>query len=503
MHFMMVSCSSTLSLNQAPAMSAFPIAFLDECKFAQVKPPRRGDMLADLFIKKTFEYPPAAVTDVQGKPIECGPISTRLVGVEPNYPEILHKPELQQVSVHAKDKSHLDAYPLLFESCITYQGQPYGCRNSTVFRVQIANPCDTTTVRSNRIPSTLSARITEVDEIDLRLAPTFWPWDEEFYVSGQAYVNLCQPLKHALYYAGTDIVADWAFVDPERGLLKIEPYVGVDLGVHQLTMRTTLALYDVSVVSTEDFEVQVYDCIPTVLTNGADIPDIVYKWGYIEKTYDASTMLNQYSQSPDCGYPIVFEAFYHSNRATDALTPIAEVREVQYYAEAGVFGFQKCGPSAMDDPECLETPYTKVIPIRLVATAGQSAPVFLDFDIIFKPDCSKDTIHFHDNEDFADITYYMMAPPKPTEIRPIYSQAIPECALSCRLSEQMVLWDPVSADTIVSQFSLGKGDLIIQSADHNKDDTRVILAVECTSVESQVTTTDGSPDRKDAVSFRV
>ena len=77
-------------------------------------------MLADLFIKKTFDYPPATVTDVQGKPLECGPISTRLVGVEPNYPEILHNPEKLQVSVHAKDDSQLDSYPLLFESCITY-----------------------------------------------------------------------------------------------------------------------------------------------------------------------------------------------------------------------------------------------------------------------------------------------------------------------------------------------------------------------------------------------
>jgi len=57
--------------------------------------------------------------------------------------------------------------------------------------------------------------------------------------------------------------------------------------------------------------------------------------------------------------------------------------------------------------------------------------------------------------------YYTMVPPNPLEIRPIYTQWIPECELSCRLSENMELWDPVSPDTIISNFSMFLGDFII------------------------------------------
>ena len=123
--------------------------------------------------------------------MDCGYISTRLVGVESNYPDIIHTPEIREISVHADDKSHLDTFPLVFESCITYKDDPYACRNSTVFRIEVLNPCDTSTILSNPIPSSLSARITEYDEMDLRMSPTFWPWDEEFYVSGDVYINLC------------------------------------------------------------------------------------------------------------------------------------------------------------------------------------------------------------------------------------------------------------------------------------------------------------------------
>ena len=167
--FMMVTCSSTLAKGAPPAMSAFPVGFYDECRFAQVQPPRRSDMFADLFIPAVYGYNEPTVKDATGKLIECGPITTTLIGVEPNYPDIEHRPDIREIRVHATDESHLDEYPLMFESCITFRGGPYACRNSTVFQVKVANPCDTTIVRSNPIPSgVLSARITEYDELDLR-----------------------------------------------------------------------------------------------------------------------------------------------------------------------------------------------------------------------------------------------------------------------------------------------------------------------------------------------
>ena len=96
-------------------------------------------MIVDLFIPKQYTYPLATVSSVQGESMDCGYISTRLVGVESNYPDIIHTPEIREISVHADDKSHLDTFPLVFESCITYKDQPYACRNSTVFRIEVLN----------------------------------------------------------------------------------------------------------------------------------------------------------------------------------------------------------------------------------------------------------------------------------------------------------------------------------------------------------------------------
>ena len=169
MMLMMVSCRSTLSNNQSIAQSAFAIALQDECKFARVNPPRQADMIVDLFIAKQYNYPEATVSNVQGESMDCGYVSTRLVGVEPNYPDIIHTPEVRELSIIADDESHLDTFPLVFESCITYKGDPaHACRNSTVFRIEVVNPCDTSTILSKPIPSSLSARITELDGMDLR-----------------------------------------------------------------------------------------------------------------------------------------------------------------------------------------------------------------------------------------------------------------------------------------------------------------------------------------------
>lgn len=64
-----------------------------------------------------------------------------------------------------------------------------------------------------------------------------------------------------------------------------------------------------------------------------------------------------------------------------------------------MFAFEKCGPVNGPDSECADYQYTKVIPIRLVAYAGQAEEVYLDFSIIFEPDCTKDTISFNEGSE--------------------------------------------------------------------------------------------------------
>jgi len=51
----------------------------------------------NLFIRETFTYPDARTT------LQCGPITTRLLGIEEQYPEITHYPDTREVSVLATD----------------------------------------------------------------------------------------------------------------------------------------------------------------------------------------------------------------------------------------------------------------------------------------------------------------------------------------------------------------------------------------------------------------
>ena len=134
-----------------------------------------------------------------------------------------------------------------------------------------------------------------------------------------------------------------------------------------MTLRTSLSLYDVDVRNYEDFSVEVFDCIPTLFSNGASISDIQHVWGLNESTYDVSNLVNSFSQSPQCGYPILFQAYLYDNGSTQSLSTVSEVT---FYEEANVFAFEKCGPINGPDSECDDYQYTKSIPIRLVARAG-------------------------------------------------------------------------------------------------------------------------------------
>ena len=135
---MKVSCLSTLSINQTPVASQFVVRYMDECLQVSVRPPSLDDTLVNLFVETYIDYPAAESN------YNCGTITTTLLGVEPGYPDIIHYPESNQFMVLGTDpERHVDEFPLVFQSCIELNGAPYGCRNSTTFRVKLTNPCDT------------------------------------------------------------------------------------------------------------------------------------------------------------------------------------------------------------------------------------------------------------------------------------------------------------------------------------------------------------------------
>jgi len=207
---MKVTCLSTLSLSQVPVISQFVVRYIDECLSVMVKPPSLEDVLIPLFIDTLVDYPPAQSN------YNCGEIVTTLLGVEPGYPEVVHYPEVYQFSVHGTDpERHVDEFPLVFNSCIMLNGAPYGCRNSTTFRVKLTNPCDTSIILSNPLPNSLSAPAMGFDDVNLLDEPTFWPWDEFFSANGEFYVNYCKPFTYEIVYAGTNILVDFVSLDAD------------------------------------------------------------------------------------------------------------------------------------------------------------------------------------------------------------------------------------------------------------------------------------------------
>lgn len=174
-----------------------------------------------------------------------------------------------------------------------------------------------------------------------------------------------------------------------------------------------------------------------------------------------------------------------------------------------MFTFSKCGPDSDPlDPECANAPYTKTIPIVIVAKVGISVidtDDSIKFDIVFRPDCTIDTIYFNIPQDFGAYPYYLTYPVGTAmPLMPMYTQSIPECPVECALVENLAPWvfgtNPLS---IVSSFDPVTGAVVVNSNNLYLDDTDYLLTVECVSTESQIVSAIGEPDRRDGCDFEV
>lgn len=271
---------------------------MDECLQVNVVPPKLDDQIVNLFVNTTIEYPPAKSN------YNCGPIITTLLGVEVGYPAVNHDPADYSLSVLGTDpERHVDEFPLVFNSCIELNGQPYGCRNSTTFRLLIQNPCDTSVIQSYPLPDTLIAPIMGYDEATLFGVPTYWPWDEVFYVNDLIYTNFCKPYSYDIVYKGTNMLVDFVSLSDASGLLKLHPDTNSPLGTTMLTLRTKLYIWpNYNVINYEDFPVTVTECVPTLNSNGVALADRFTKWGFNTAYYDIAFKLNQFTMAPNCGY---------------------------------------------------------------------------------------------------------------------------------------------------------------------------------------------------------
>lgn len=196
--FMQVQCISTLSLTQqTPVASNFAVSFMDECKYSIVVPPNPEDQFIKLFFEKSFTFDAAVVKNSAGEIINCGEPTTTLIGIEEQYPDITIDYENRIVTVLGTDPvKHVDAFPLVFESCIELANGQQRCRRpSNVFKLVVTNPCTTSNIVTQPIPSILSAPILGQDVLSMSAAPTNWPWTEYITMNGVQYFDYCQPIN--------------------------------------------------------------------------------------------------------------------------------------------------------------------------------------------------------------------------------------------------------------------------------------------------------------------
>ena len=515
MIFMQVQCISTLSLSQpTPVTSNFAVQFMDECRFSIVVPPNPEDQFIKLFFEHSFEFEPAVVKDSFGNIIDCGVPTTTLIGIEDKYPDIQIDYNTRIITVLGTDPvKHVDEFPLVFESCITLpkSGQTKCRRPSNVFKLIVTNPCTTSNIVTQPIPSILSAPILGMDSLSMNAAPTNWPWTEFITINGMEYYDYCQPVTLEIVFRNTNIIVpfvelrDEVGIDGVQKIMYLTPQVGDPIGQQYLTLNARLSIFPSDyVIEQVDFDVWITECITDLTFIGSPIPDIYWKWGYELTAFEATSFL-QYQQAPECEYLITFEAFCHEN---DILTPLDDLEEVQFYPSSKTFTYEKCGPSSNGlDPECAGTPYTKVIPIRIVAYAGLTQIATEDtveFNIIFEPDCTKDTIFFNIPVDFGVFNYFVSSTnPGELFLRPTYTQLIPECQVVCDLFENLTKWSSSNVNSIVTAFDPDTGFITVQSADLTLDDSKSLLVVECVSMESTVVSTIGEPDRRDGCDFEI
>lgn len=151
------------------------------------------------------------------------------------------------------------------------------------------------------------------------------------------------------------------------------------------------------------------------------------------------------------------------------------------------------------------------MPIRVVAKVQLANSVvkatqehWLEFNVVFQPDCTKDTIYFNIPADFGAIPYYLTSPVATQKIlNPVYTQYIPECPVVCDLFENLQKWDASNPLTIVQDFNTVTGAIKLLSNDITKDNSQTLLVLECISIESEITSSVGAPDNRDGCDFEI
>ena len=148
---------------------------------------------------------------------------------------MIYTPDARSLYVYGYQRYHVDEFPLVFSSCITlyFSGvaKDSGCRNSTVFRAKISNPCINTDIETQPVPNKLRAMITTQDKMDLSVT-SGWEWKEHFTVDGVRFDNKCKPFTVQIFDLVTlKPVDNYLTFNQATGLMTLHPQLDAPVGV--------------------------------------------------------------------------------------------------------------------------------------------------------------------------------------------------------------------------------------------------------------------------------
>jgi len=93
--------------------------------------------------------------------------------------------------------------------------------------------------------------------------------------------------------------------------------------------------------------------------------------------------------------------------------------------------------------------------MRLIASAGATTitKTVFNFNLVIKPDCTKDVVTFNVPENDPPRTYWIKQDVADVmTINPGLVHTIPECPMKCTLLEDLQIWDVRNPSRVVTSF---------------------------------------------------
>jgi hypothetical protein len=339
------------------------IELWDKCRQSVVEMPYIADSFheSNLYEETLFRFPTGTNS------LGCGPIDYSLVGLpsetfavsDPNIPNAL------DIRTKANRYEEKGLYNYIIEGCLHFPADGLKiCQQTNDLQIKITDPCEKTIPETQPIKLLSASRLSDDGDF------ISWPLEDSVDSSTRSYgSDKCGPKAITVHDAETDLPCPFISFDPSLGAIKLEPYLDAPLGIGNYYYEVTMLDYP-SQSARQSFQAEVTSCeVKEVSSGNAYINDRQTMWGDDPITVDATDAIAQFTQYPDCGYPIYVKPKVLKPSGERELLPVPHSALFIEEANSYYFEFQKCSAGSYPfDGDCGSIdPYELVYPIVLEA----------------------------------------------------------------------------------------------------------------------------------------